>query len=55
MFYAPPFRVPETDDELRRRLLYVTATVNQPGDRRVAAACGAELDAVAEEYGLRRR
>lgn len=45
----------EDDEALRQRLLYVTATINQRGDRRVETATGVVLDELAEQYGLRRR
>lgn len=44
----------ETDDELRRRLLYVAG--EGPGLTRMIQVAAAErLDALAEEFGLRRR
>ena len=44
----------ETDEDFRRRLLYVAGD----GERRageILRAIGGRLDAIADEYGLRRR
>lgn len=39
----------ESDEELKQRILYTT------GDHRVSGAKGAQLDAIAEQFGMARR
>lgn len=45
---------PEPDDSLRSRLLYVSGD-SEARVRAIMAAKGAQLDALAEEIGLKRR
>jgi hypothetical protein len=56
MFYAPPIpaRVTESDDDLRRRVLYVGG--DGPAlEQRIYRAEGSKLDEMAEAFGLKRR
>ncbi len=44
----------EPDSELRARLLYVAGDSSQRGQR-IMVASGAELEHIADEFGLKRR
>ena len=44
----------ETDDELRERIIYVAGD-SERDIRMMSMAKGADLDAIAETYGLKRR
>lgn len=47
---------PESDDSLRARLSYVAGGVKEPHvQERIQRAFGAELDRMANEYGIKRR
>jgi hypothetical protein len=52
--YAAPQVQPESDEEFRKRLLYVAGD-GAAAVQRIHMARGAELDAIAGTYGLKRR
>lgn len=54
--YVPPPPSLESDDSLRKRLQYVAGGKLEPRiQERIEVSRSSDLDAIAEEYALRRR